>query len=113
MKKLNIKTTFAEKGLRFLVRDLIGEECVDYVVDVTPKRRKSILPFPLREVRRWNTADAAMIGMTDDPRFSMEQWSAAMMDELTRRGNGRTVVIPLDQLHLDLRDRFFWKHENR
>ncbi len=111
--KENIKTTFEEKGLRFLLRDLIGEECVDYVVDVTPKRRKSKLLFPFREVRRWKTADAAMIAGTDDPRKTMEEWSAAMTDGLTHRGHSRITVVPLDNLYLDLQDRRWWKQENR
>ncbi len=108
-----ILKTFAEKGLRFLVRDLMGEHCVDYAVDVMPKRRRKSALFPLREVRRWKLADFAGIGGTDDPRQTMDDWVAAMMAELAKQPSERMLVLPVDYLHLNLERQRWWKTENR
>lgn len=104
---------------RFLIRDLVGNECFDWIADVWPERQTiDCHGFPFRLARRWTFADAtaSIRKLTVASRLSdaeaFARWSQHQTQTLSRERGNPVALATLDNLFFDSEQNTWWKSDD-
>lgn len=104
---------------RYIIRELVGGECLDWAADRFADGTGTARPgFPFRLIRRWFTSEASatLERSAAESKITLKQaafdWAEKQTVELGGNDGGDAEIIYLDELSFALRSRTWRRHSS-